>query len=303
MSANLEASPRKYALVTPARNEEACIQATIEAVVFQTIPPQKWIIVSDGSVDRTDEIVRAYAREFPFIQLLRIEEQGHRDFRSKVRAFAAGYGQLQSTDFDFIGNLDADVTFAPEYYEQILREFEANQRLGLAGGIVSELVAGKFVKQIQSARYSVAGAVQLFRRDCYESIGGYVPISRGGIDTAAEIMARMHGWEVQTFPEMEVHHHRRMSTGGATIVQTRFRRGISNYILGYHPLFQIAASLSRLGERPYLVGSVCTLLGYGWSCLRHYKRALPGEAVKFLRAEQLARLTPTFVTHRLIGGN
>jgi poly-beta-1,6-N-acetyl-D-glucosamine synthase len=292
-----------YTLVTPARNEEACIEGTIEAVVSQTVLPQKWVIVSDGSVDRTDEIVRNYAQKYSFIKLLRIAEKGHRDFRSKVRAFSAGYDQLQGDSFECVGNLDADVTFAPDYYEQVLQKFHANPRLGLAGGIVSELVGNAFIKQIQSARYSVAGAIQLFRRVCYDAIGGYVPIWRGGIDTAAEIMVRMHGWEVQTFPEIEVRHHRRMSTGGATILQTRFRRGISNYILGYHPLFQIAASLSRVGEKPFVIGSVCTLFGYGWSCLRHYERALPGEAVRFLRAEQMARLTPSFVMHKAVGGH
>jgi biofilm PGA synthesis N-glycosyltransferase PgaC len=292
-----------YALVTPAKNEEACIQGTIEAVVSQAVLPQRWIIVSDGSVDRTDEIVRTYAQKYSFIQLLRIGEKRQRDFGSKVRAFAAGYDQLQGTSFEFVGNLDADVTFDRSYYEQVLQKFRANPKLGVGGGIVSELVGNRFVKQIQSARYSVAGAVQLFRRDCYEAIGGYVPISRGGIDAAAEIMARMHGWEVQTFPEIHVRHHRRMSTGGATILQTRFRRGISNYILGYHPLFQIAASLSRLGEKPFLIGSTCTLFGYGWSCLRKYKRALPGDVVRFLRAEQIARITPSFLALRTIRGD
>jgi glycosyltransferase involved in cell wall biosynthesis len=289
--------------VTPARNEEVYIQRTIEAVVCQTVLPQKWVIVSDGSVDRTDEIVRTYAKKYAFIQLLRAEENGQRDFRSKVRAFQTGYDELEGTSYEFVGNLDADVTFDPDYYDQVLQKFRANPNLGVAGGIISELVGNTFVNENKSANYSVAGAVQLFRRDCYEAFGGYVPISRGGIDAAAEIMARMHGWEVQTFPEIQVRHHRRVSTGGATILHTRFRRGISNYILGYHPLFQLASSLSRFAEKPFLIGSTCTLFGYGWSCLRKYKRAMPDEVVRFLRGEQMARITPSFVAHRVIGGD
>jgi glycosyltransferase involved in cell wall biosynthesis len=291
-----------YALVTPARNEEVYIQRTIEAVVSQTVLPQKWVIVSDGSIDRTDEIVRTYAKKYALIQLLRAGEKGQRNFGSKVRAFQAGYDELAATSYEFVGNLDADVTFDPDYYERILQKFWANPKLGVGGGIISELVGNIFVNQNTSTNYSVAGAVQLFRRDCYEAFGGYVPISRGGIDAAAETMARMHGWKVQTFPEIQVRHHRRMSTGGATILHTRFRRGISNYILGYHPLFQIASSLSRLAEKPFLIGSTCTLFGYGWSCLRKHKRAMPDEVVRFLRAEQMARITPSFVAHRAIGG-
>lgn len=288
-----------YALVTPARNEEAHIQRTIEAVVSQTILPRKWVIVSDGSIDGTDDIVNSYATKCAFIQLLRVGAGKRRDFASKVRAFEAGYDQLGDVPYEFIGNLDADVTFAPTYYEQILQKFSTNPQLGVAGGIISELIGDTLVTQHVSTGYSVSGAVQLFRRDCYQAIGGYVAIKGGGIDTAAEIMARMKSWEVQTFPEVQVRHHRRMDTGGATVLHTKFRRGISNYILGYHPLFQMAASLSRLFEEPFLIGSACTLFGYGWSCLRNYKRVMPEDAVRFLRAEQLARI----FAHKVAGAD
>jgi len=293
---------KEYVLITPARNEEGYLEKTIEAVISQTIRPRKWIIVSDGSVDRTDEIVTEYARNHNFIQLLRAGEQRQKDFGSKVRAFQAGYDLLSGTSYSFVGNLDADVSFGPDYYQQILERFGANPELGVAGGIIWERVGEQFVPQRISLN-SVAGAVQLFRRQCFEAFGGYIPMKSGGIDAAAEIMARMHGWKAQTFPEIPVYHHRRVSTGKVTILSTRFHQGMTNYLLGYHPLFQIMSCLYRVVDRPYLIGSALMLLGYGWSCLRRYQRAVPFEVVEFLRSEQKARMSLSPAARRTVGEN
>ena len=286
----------EYVLVTPARNEEAYIEQTIEAVVSQTIRPQKWVIVSDGSVDRTDEIVAEHARRHDFIHLLRVGEPGkagQKDFGSKVRAFRSGYRQMNGTRHQFVGNLDADITFAPNYFANILEKFKCNPQLGLAGGIVFEPAPKGFRAQWTSLN-SVCGSVQLFRRACYEAFGGYIPIRLGGVDAAAEIMARMHGWQVQTFLDVEVYAQRQVLTGSSTILQTRYRRGITNYLLGYHPAFQLASCAVRLGEWPYVFGSLATLLGYASSWIRGYERSLPGEVVAVLRAEQTRRLASYF---------
>ena len=282
----------KYVLVTPAKNEETFIEQTIESVLSQTILPERWVIVSDGSVDRTEDIVARYTQRHSFIQLVKAggrEGMNQKDFGSKVMAFRAGYDQLRDQSYQFVGNLDADMTLGEHYHEQILEKFQSDPKLGLAGGIVLEPEENKFVPQNISLN-SVAGAVQLFRRACYESFGGYIPMRRGGIDAAAEIMARMQGWKVRTFPEIQVFTHRPASTGGSTVYHTHFRRGFSNRLLGYHPFFQLVSSLSRFNERPYVVGSTCTLLGYTWACLSGHEPVLPHEAVKFLRSEQMARI-------------
>ncbi len=278
-----------YTLVTPARNEETYIGQTIEAVLSQTVLPQRWVIVSDGSTDRTDEIANSYARKHSFIQVLRAGEKGRKDFGSKVRAFRAGYSKLQGVEYAFVGNLDADVTFNCDYFELVLQRFRSNPKLGIAGGLIYDLIDNRFVKQHTSLN-SVGGPVQLFRKQCYEAVGGFVPMSTGGVDAAAEIMARMHGWEVQTFPEIEVRQHRPVLTGNKTVFGERFKRGVINYSLGYHPLFQISSSLSRITERPFVIGSACTLAGFGWSCMKGRQRALSDDVVTFLRAEQMARL-------------
>ena len=291
---------RPYVLVTPAKNEAACIQRTIEAVLSQTVLPKKWLIVSDGSVDQTDEIVSRYAGKHSFIELLRAGQNGRKDFGSKVKAFHAGYAQLGDQPYDFLGNLDADVTFKGTYYEQMLEKFDSDPQLGVAAGIILELVKKRFLPQNISLN-SAAGAVQFFRKECYDSFGGYVPIRSGGIDAAAEIMARMHGWKVRTFPEIPVYHHRRVTTGGKTILNSRFRQGTTNYLLGYHPFFQLMLCLRRVLDQPYVIGSVCALSGYGWSWFRRSPHVLPDEVVKFLRSEQIARIASPFSSQKVTG--
>jgi len=292
-------SEKEYVLVTPARNEEANIGRLIQSVVSQTIRPKKWVVVSDGSVDRTDEIVSGYAKEHDFLQLHRAAEHAGQDFGSKAKAFRAGYDQLKGVEFGFVGNLDADVSFGPDYFERLLEKFEANPGLGLAGGLIHERVGEKFEAQHLSPG-SVAGAVQLFRRECFEAIGGYIPMRGGGIDAAAEIMSRMHGWTVQTFTELPVQHHRRVFTGKGNMFSSRFQQGVTNYLLGYHPQFHLLSCLSRVWGRPYFLGSAMGILGYAWAWLRGDKRLVPNEVVSFLRAEQKARMTVLFAGRKTV---
>lgn len=279
----------RYVIVTPARNEEANIRYTLDSMLKQSVRPLRWVIVDDGSTDRTGAIVEEYARRHDFIVPVAATGAGRACFGSKVLAFHAGYARLAGLEYDYIGNLDGDVSFEPNYFEALLARMEQQQNLGLAGGIILEEVGGRFVRQRISTN-SVAGAVQLFRRRCYEAFGGYRPLELGGIDSMAEIMARMHGWEARTFDDLEVHHHGRVTTGARNVLFTRFKKGRINHALGYAPLFQLCVGLARTTEPPYVVGGLLTIAGYAWAALRREKRSLPPEAVEFLRAEQAQRL-------------
>lgn len=278
-----------YVLVTPARNEGAFIGRTIEAVLAQTVPPRKWVIVSDGSTDATDEIVAGFAKRHSTITLLRAGVIGERSFSSKVGAFRAGEKALQDVAFDFIGNLDADVTFPPHYFERILSRFGTLPRLGVAGGLIHELINGRFVEQ-RTSFDSVAGAVQLFRKECYDAIGGYTPLRFGGVDSAAEITARMHGWDVRTFQDLEVHHHRRVSSGEAGLIKTKLRHGRRHYALGCHPAFEVMRCIYRVSDRPWILGSVLTVIGYMWAWAVRQERELPANIIAYVRGEQRERL-------------
>ncbi len=284
----------KYIIITPARNEEKYIEETIKSVVSQTILPQKWVIVSDGSTDRTDEIVKRYCAAYSFIQLMCSSGALERNFGSKVHAFNAGYYLIKDIAYDFIGNLDADISFGVDYFEKILYYFGQNNKLGIAGGIIQEFVNGSYITQKISLN-SVAGAVQLFRRECYESIGGYFPLEYGGIDTAAEIMARSKGFHVHTFPELKVTHHRRVGFSDKSILAKRFMHwGRMHYSLGYHPVYYFILCCYKIFQKPYFFHGLLLMLGFIEAYVKGEKRALSADFVQYVRQEQVNKLLSIF---------
>jgi len=288
---------KRYVLITPARNEEAYIEETIKSVISQSIQPIKWIIVSDNSIDGTDEIVNKYATKYTFIELLRFGGDSRRNFGSKVKAFNTAHKHLRDIEYEFLGNLDADVSFGPRYYQNVLAKFHHNRKLGIAGGVCLNLHKGKFYRLLFS-RNSVGGPIQLFRRQCYEEIGGYVPLERGGVDTLAEIMARMRGWEVESFPELEIYHFRPSGTASGSFLQATFRQGINDYLFGYHPAFEIARCLYRIQQRPFIGSSLVCLLGFCWAYLRRCRGQIPNDLISYLRDEQMCRLRSILCNER-----
>jgi glycosyltransferase involved in cell wall biosynthesis len=107
----------QYLLITPARNEEAFLELTIQSVVNQTVRPKRWLIVSDGSTDRTDEIVARFAQQHDWIELLRMPQRETRDFGGKAQCFNTGYARIQRLPHDAVASLDADITFDRDYFQ------------------------------------------------------------------------------------------------------------------------------------------------------------------------------------------
>lgn len=286
-------SDNSYVLITPARNEESFIEKTIQSVLSQTVLPKRWVIVNDNSIDRTAKIVDKYSIKYDFIEHINVANDTNRNFGSKAIAISHGYEKLKDLNYDYIGNLDADILLPTSYYENILTKFRSNNKLGVAGGVRYDLCNGKITK-MRSWRNSVAGAIQLFRRQCYESIDGYTPQKNGGIDAVAEIMARMHGWEVVSFPEYEVCHCRQTGTVNRGILKARFHAGIRDYYIGYHPLFHIVRCLYRITNKPFAIGSLCSFLGYYSAFLKREKRSVSNDFVNYFQKEQLIRLISLF---------
>ena len=278
-----------YLLVTAARNEADHIGRTIRAVAAQTCLPARWVIVSDGSTDATDEIVSAAAKQLDFIELLRVDADADRNFGSKAAAINAGYKRIADEPHEWIGVLDADVSFDLDYYEEVLLRFRRNPQLGIAGGIMTDIVNGKAVRQMTDPEWSVSGPIQMFRRECFRQIGGYLPL-RGGIDAAAEVMARMNGWQVRAFPELEALHHRQTGKENHSRLGVFFHRGVEDFRLGYHPLFFTARSVLRVREAPYVIGSLMMLSGYLQAALSGAEKKVPADLIRFLRREQMERL-------------
>ena len=275
----------EYVLITPARNEEAFIQQTIESVVAQTVLPAKWVIVSDGSTDRTDDIVKQYAAKYDWIQLVRTPEREERHFAGKVLAFNAGYEQVQDLNYDIVGSLDADISFDPEYFEFLLGQFAGNTKLGVAGTPFREGTTQYDYRF--SRKEHVSGACQLFRRECFESIGGYVPIKAGAIDLTAVVTARMKGWKTETFTDKFCMHHRKMGSANANIVLATFKGGYGDYQMGVHPAWQIFRSVYQMTRKPLILGGGLLLAGYFWAMIKRSPRPVSMEFVNFRRKEQM----------------
>jgi poly-beta-1,6-N-acetyl-D-glucosamine synthase len=281
----------RYVLVTPARDAAATIPRTIASVRAQVVPPARWVIVDDASSDATADLVREHAAGADWIELVRRDpSRTPGDFASKVNAFRAGLGRLNGAEYEFIGNLDADISVEPDYYRQVLEAFAERPRLGVAGGHVIEEFDGRQVPQRISAN-SVPGAVQLFRRQAFEDIGGLRPMRLGGEDSAAEILARMHGWESATLFQLKVRHQGRVLSRNKGPVAAWFTRGVVSRSLGYHPLFHMAVSAYRaVVQPPYVLSGMAMLAGYVYAAARGVAPALDAEAVEFLRTEQRQRL-------------
>jgi glycosyltransferase involved in cell wall biosynthesis len=277
-----------YVLITPAHNEAEYIELTIKSVIAQTMPPTKWIIVSDGSTDGTDDIVKKYLPNYPWIELIRTPERKERHFAGKVMAFNAGYEIIKSLSFDIIGNLDADLSFEKDYFEFLLTKFAQDTNLGVAG--TPFLEDGKHYDFRFASTDHVSGACQLFRKVCFEEIGGYIPIKGGGIDWVAVTTARMKGWKTQTFIEINCTHHRKIGTGNSSKLMAAFKYGQKNYYLGGHPLWHLSRSIFQMKNKPYIIGGLLLLWGYLWASIKRMERPVAPELMKFYRAEQMQRL-------------
>lgn len=286
------ASQRNYVLITPAKNEESFIEKTLRSIIAQTLKPAKWVIVDDGSTDRTSEIVSSYLQSHKFIHLLKLQPSLARDFRKKVAAINAGVERLSDTPYSFIGNLDADISVAPEYYANIMAEFACEPRLGIAGGMVHTRT-GKGFSSADATADSVGGCIQLFRRECFHEIGGFVPLPHGGEDAAAEVMARMHGWLVRKVPQNDVYEQRRTGTAANGVLRARYKDGIRFHSLGYGTIFFLCRCAYRLMDRPMVLGSILSLVGFVSAKLHGYPVCLPPNAVSYLRSEQNGKLRRT----------
>ncbi len=287
-----QSSSLGYVLVTPARNEERYIRGTLESMVAQTHRPLRWVIVSDASSDRTDEIVDEYRCRHDWITLLRMPGTRERSYANKVHCFNRGVDAVEDLPFEVIGCLDADVSFEPDHFRFLLGKFAENPRLGVAGAPLVE-DGRRYDYRFTSIEHA-SGACQLFRRACFESIGGYVPIREGGVDWVAVTTARMKGWQTRTFPEKAFVHNRAMRSGSFSRLGAIFKHGQEDYFLGGHPAWQLARCAYQLSRPPYVIRGLCLLAGYSYAWLRRTPRPISAELARFHRAEQLSRLRQFF---------
>ncbi len=281
--------PMPYVLITPARNEETFIEKTIQTVIKQTVLPAKWVIVNDGSTDSTSSIVRRYLADHPWMELVDLPVRRERNFAAKVFAFNAGQERVQNLEYEVIGNLDADVSLEKDQFEFLQNEFRKDPRLGVAGTIFKEEGYSSETDSFEGQNH-VSGQCQLFRRECFEEIGGYRPNKAGGIDWMAVTTARMMGWKTRSFRERSFFHHRTLGTAERGRLASSFSYGEKDYYLGGHPVWEMFRVVYRMTKRPYLVDGMALGAGYLWAFLRRVKRPVSDELMRFHRKEQMEKL-------------
>jgi GT2 family glycosyltransferase len=283
-----------YVVVTPAHNESETILAVMECLAAQTILPARWVVVDDASTDQTADLVRTAQSRFAWIDLICLQRGGDRNFGGKARGFNAGTDHLRGLSFDYIANLDADVTFPPDYFAYLLACLEADPRLGVVGTPFREGGFTGYDYRFTNPEH-VSGACQLFRRACLEDVGGYQFIPSGGIDWVASTTARMLGWRTLTCPERHLMHHRRIGTGDRHGGNLQLRQGRKDYMLGNGLGWQMLRCLYQVRYRPYVTGAILMMVGYLQYALVRKPRPISARLVEFVRTEHSTRF------HALIG--
>jgi poly-beta-1,6-N-acetyl-D-glucosamine synthase len=283
------ASHLSYVLITPARNEEKFIEGTIQSVVKQTVLPARWVIVNDGSSDDTGKIAARYASDHDWIKVVDRPPQQERNFAAKVYAFKAGQEKLNGVNYEIIGNLDADVSLDPDHFEFLMRRFQEDPSLGVAGTVFREPEYNSATDSFEGQNY-VSGQCQIFRRQCFEAIGGYVPSKAGGIDWIAVTTARMIGWKTRSFREKSFYHHRILGTANHGKIGKSFAYGKKDYYMGGHPLWEVFRCTYQLTKKPYLIGGAALFAGFFTGLLKGEKRVVSEDLMRFHRREQMKKL-------------
>lgn len=252
---------KKYIIVSSVRNEQDYIQKTLQSMVSQTIKPLKWIIVNDGSTDKTGEYISKYEEKYEWIEKLDLKDRGfYSPGEGIVNAVYKGFENVKDLDWHYFVKMDCDLSFEEDYYEKMLIRFHSDDKLGIAsGGIYNVISPEKIIMEKGKADHPWGAAI-MFRKKCFEQIGGLQATL--GWELAAILKAQIRGWNTRCFFDLIIYHYR--ITGGrhTGFTKGRFRHGRNLYRFGYPIYYTFLKSLYRIFEVPYLIGSMGILTGY-----------------------------------------
>jgi len=288
-------------IISPVRDEEQFIRKTLDAMLAQSVQPQEWLFVDDGSTDGTRSIIEAYADKFPWIRVVSRKDRGFRQVGAGViAAFNFGRERLRTKDYRFIAKLDGDVSFPPLYLEKMLNALEGEPTLAAVSGKSFRVENGSLVEEFKIDEM-VAGQFKLYKRNAFEDIGGFTEtILWDGIDIHR---CRMKGYQTRSFddPEARIIHHRLMGSSESNVFKGRVRLGRGIWFMGYHPLYAIASGIFRTRERPFVIGGLIMIASYLYAALRREPQFPDRQFVQELRRWQLSRLRG--IPMRLLGHN
>lgn len=295
---------RRYCVITPCRDEARYARRTLDAMVRQTVRPALWVIVDDGSKDETPAILADYARRYPWIRVVTRADRGERKVGPGViDAFYSGYATIDPADYEYVCKLDLDLDLPPRYFELLIERMEANPRIGTCSGkayfvppgrpddvVTFPIDGGQGLVSEKLGDENSAGMTKLFRRTCFEQIGGFVrEVMWDGIDGHR---SRELGWIAVSWddPELRFAHLRPMGASHKNLWTGRVRHGFGQWFMGTSPAYIVASAVYRMTRPPVFVGGVAMLYGYFRSMARGVPRYGDAEFRRFLRRYQWACL-------------
>jgi glycosyltransferase involved in cell wall biosynthesis len=279
----------RYIVISPVRNEQEFLEGTIRSLVSQTIRPVLWIIVDDGSTDATGRMADEATLQNSWIRVVHRKDRGVRRAGSGVmEAFNDGYKLVDGQPWDYLVKLDGDVTLEPNYFERCFAAFDADSRLGIAGGLVCNLIDGELRAESKNDPvFHVRGATKIYKQQCWQAIDGLFPVT--GWDTLDELKANMLGWNTRTLADVKFIHHR--PAGGAYGTWPNWvKNGYANYVTGYHPLFMLLKCAKRIFEKPYGIAALGLWTGFCSGYIKRLPQIDDVQLIRFLRQEQMKRL-------------
>ncbi|RZU00784.1 glycosyltransferase family 2 protein [Rivibacter subsaxonicus] len=280
-----------YVIVTPVRDEESFIARTVASVLGQTHRPLRWLIVDDGSTDRTAQIVREMMGGVDWIDVVSTGSTRRRLGSAEVEAFSLGLAALDpELDYEFVVKLDGDVELEPDYFERVVGRMQADPRWGIASGVYCEEHQGRW-EPVSMPTYHAAGASKVVRRRCFEQIGGFV--ARKGWDTVDEIRAGLLGWRTGHFDDIRFRHLKPEGAAMGSLSTHRFH-GEIYYQTGGGPMFLLAKVAHRAcTAKPYLLGGAAMLTGYLVPLVARRQRLVSDAEARYYRS---------MLNRRLLGG-
>ena len=312
-----------YIVITPVRNEQERFPETIASMVAQTIRPQRWIVVDDGSTDGTGVVADRAAQAHSWITVVHRPDRGFRKQGGGViDAFYDGYALLNNQPssaalplrsgeragvrcsdapplstlnsqpstppWDYLAKLDGDLAFAPDYFEKCFARFATDQKLGIGGGKIFYHLGGVLVDDAPGdPPFHVRGATKIYRRAGWDALGGL--LRAPGWDTLDELKANMLGWQTYPFKELPVIQLKPTGSADGTW-KNWFKNGRANYITGYHPLFMISKCARRFLSPPVGIAAVGLFCGFVSGYLSRLPQVPDLELIRYLRRQQLNRL-------------
>lgn len=276
----------KYYIVIPSYNEQAFIALTLQSLISQTVLPSKIVVVNDNSTDKTKEIVLAFAKENPYIQLVnKTSEAIHLPGSKVIHAFQKGFDSLDD-DYDLIVKLDADLILPTNYFETIIKHFQSDSKIGMVGGFCYIEKNGNWILENLTDKDHIRGALKAYRKAAFLEIGGLKPAM--GWDTVDELLCKYYDWKVVTDESLHVKHLK--PTGASYNKTARYKQGEAFYTLGYGLFITLIASakLAMMKKKPLLF--LDYIQGF-WKAKQTKKTMLVNtDQAKFIRKYRLQKM-------------